>query len=140
MATNLSANKFDNYKSSQQNIRKSFVVNSGSTIYRGALVMVNAAGYLVPAANTASCHLAGVALDKVVGDGTLECEVDIGGALILVTNDDGSQAQADVGDGQWATGDASTQDASANVKAGLIAEIASATSVWVRLLPFGTQS
>lgn len=136
----LSANKFDVYKTSERNLRRPFVVNSGSTIYRGAMVSVNAAGYLIPAFDTASTHFAGVALDKVVGDGVKTCEVDIGGCMVKALHEDGSLTIANVGDSVVADTDeqvTSVGTGTNDIPVGVIAEVVSATVVWVRCRGFG---
>ena len=56
-------------------------VNAGSVIYSGALVMMDATGYAVPAADTASCMFMGVANHAATGgtaDGDVTVSVDFG--------------------------------------------------------------
>lgn len=139
----LSANKFDNYRSSERNMRRAFIVANGSTIYRGAMVSVNADGYLIPAADTASTHFAGVALDKVVGDGVLTCEVDIGGCEVKASHEDGSLTIANVGDAVVCDTDeqvTSVGTGTNDIPVGVIAEVVDATTVWVKCRGFGVLS
>jgi len=62
--------------------RSSYVVVSGDTIYAGSLVGTNAAGFLVPWADTAANKFVGIALETVVGDGSLECRVNENGDIL----------------------------------------------------------
>ena len=141
----LSANNLAVFKPSGES--RVFVVASGSTIYAGALVMIGLDGYAAPASNdldfTASDgYWAGVALDKVVGDGTLTVEVDTGGGEILTTHNTGSLTIANVGDTVGVLSD-NTVDAlnsSTDIVCGKIAEVHSATSITVKLFPFGVTS
>lgn len=140
----LTDNVFGNYKPSKGltwNIPAAVDI-----IYRGALTMINAAGYAAPAADTASCFLAGVALDEVDNSGgsagDLSVEVDIGGAAIKVTHEDGSMAQANVGDEVVLELDNEVTSAGSgtnDIYAGRIIEIVDATTVWVVLAPYGSQ-
>ncbi len=53
-------------------------VAASQQIYDGALTMVNSSGYLLPAADTASCTFAGAANQNVLGgatDGLVNCNV-----------------------------------------------------------------
>lgn len=60
----------------------SFPVDGGSIIYQGALVGLNAAGYLVPASAIATIRIVGIALEQVDNsdgsDGDVACEVESG--------------------------------------------------------------
>lgn len=62
--------------------RSSYVVVSGDTVYAGGLVGTNAAGFLVPWADTAGNKFVGVALQTIVGDGSLECRVNENGDFL----------------------------------------------------------
>lgn len=83
----LTGAKFNNYIPSKSNIRM-YEVAASTVIYRGALVSINAAGYLIPAADTVNTFVAGVAKDNIdnsAGDaGDVSAPVDIGGGLLLV--------------------------------------------------------
>ena len=112
-------------------------------IYKYTAVMVNAAGYLVPAADTANCFNAGVALETVdnsAGDvGDKMCLVDEGGAELKITQTDGSMTEANVGDPAYADNDQESKNAG-NVLQGELSEYVSATVMWLRLKPFGVAS
>lgn len=140
----LSDNKFSNYKPSGGLIWN--IPAAVDIIYRGGLTMINAAGYAAPAGDTANCFLAGVALDEVDNSGGSQGDesvrVDIGGAAIKVTHEDGSMAQANVGDivvleadDEVTSAGTGTQD----IHAGRIIEIVNATTVWVVLAPYGSE-
>jgi len=137
----LSANKFDNYKPSK--FRKAFPCLTNIVFYRGALLMIDANGYLTIGADTASCSCAGVALSDLdmtgISSGAKSLEVDCGGCEVKVTQSDGSMTQANVGDSCVVNGDDAVK-ASGNVPAGRVSEIVDADTVWVKLYGFGTIS
>jgi len=120
-------------------------------IYAGALLMINLDGYAVPAANdgilTASDgYWLGVAMEYVDNSagsaGDLEVLVDIGGGIITTTHDTGSLTIANVGDLVAVSSD-NTVDAvgtTTDITCGSIQEVDSATSIKVKLLPFGVVS
>lgn len=141
----LTDNVFDNYRPSGGMIKEFGV--AVDIIYRGALVVINAAGFLAPGSDTASEHCAGVALDEVdnsggsAGDET--CRVDIGGAEIKVTHEQGSMTAANIGDAAKVQLDNEVADAGTStndIHAGAISEIVSGTVVWVKLAGFGILS
>lgn len=143
----LSENAWDNYKPSGGLIVE-FPVEAGEVIYRGALCSIDADGYLKPGEDVASTFCAGVALDNVDNsggaDGAKVCRVDVGGAMIKVTHEDGSMTQANVGDAV-VMDDSDSQVTSAgtgtnDIPAGRIIAIVSATTVWVKLYPWGIVS
>lgn len=115
----------------REGVELDFLVKSGSQIYAGALVMVDADGLLIPGADTASCTFAGLAMENVLGDGTLRCRVRTTGAVKVVTS---GLTQAAVGkkaylvdDQTVALGATTTND----VLSGRIVKYESTTSVWV---------
>lgn len=122
-------------------------VVASDIIYRGALVSVNAAGFLKPAADAAGDIFVGVALEQADNSagaaGDVDCLVGIGGGLITLAHTAGGQAQANIGD-EVGTDDDQTVDAAAglvnNIFCGRIIKVNSATSVVVALYPFSTQS
>ena len=78
--------------------------------------------------------------DATYVDATSKVRVDIGGAQVKVTHTAGGQAQTNVGDQVFVDGAQAvdlTGGMTDQVPAGHIAEIASATVVWVQLKPFG---
>lgn len=111
-------------------------------IYKGALVSINAAGFLAPAGDTASEFCVGVA-DQTVDNsggsaGDLSCRVVSGRAFLMTAT---SLIQGDVGENATVVDDnevevilATTND----VVVGRIIEFVSATSVWV-FIPMGGQ-
>ncbi len=76
-----------------------FKVNGGSKIYAGALVAVDAQGYLLPASDTAGLKVVGIADEQVDNtdgaDGDVSCLV-VTEAIAHFKND-GNVAQANVG-------------------------------------------
>lgn len=136
----LSANAQGKYRASGGMLRD-FLVTSGQTIYAGAVVMIAAAGGLSPAGDVASTFIAGVALEEVVGDGTVKCRVDCDGAEVLMTQTDGSQSAANIGDAQVSVSDNScAASGGQNIPLGRVTEAPSATTVWVKLYPIGVIS
>ena len=136
----LSANATGSYRASGGALRD-FVVTSGATIYKGSVVMIAAAGGLSPAADAANTFVAGIALDEIVGDGTVVCRVDIGGAEVKMTQTDGTQTAANIGDAQVSVSDNSCQaTGGSSIPLGRITEAVDGTTVWVKLYPMGTVS
>jgi hypothetical protein len=142
----LSANKFDNYKPSKGN-RRSYPVVADDHIYRGALLMIDAAGYAAPASDTASTFCLGVALDEVDNTGgsagDKEVLVDIGGALIKVAHEDGSLTIENRGDPVVLEDDdevTSVGTGTNDIPAGVIDEVVDADTVWVKLRGYGILS
>lgn len=113
----------------------------------GALVMVNAAGYAANATDTANCYFLGVATefsDNSAGSaGDKSINVDVGGASVLVTHEDGSLAQANVGDSvvqELNNEVTSAGTADQDIAVGVIESVPSATTCWVKCRPFGVAS
>jgi hypothetical protein len=120
---------------------ESYLVEDSVHIYKGALVVLNNAGYLEPATNAADKVLAGVAYEEC--DNTLDghsqggktCRVYRKGIFKFVTAD---LVQADVGIVCYVEDDQTVNDAgsvSQGVIAGTVVEIESATAVWVDIEP-----
>jgi len=116
---------------------QSFKVEDDKHVYKGALVVANDAGYAEPATNAADKVLLGVAHEEC--DNTLEgheqggksIRVVRGGSFLLATDD---LAQADVGLKCYVEDDDTVNDpgaATQGVVAGIVTEVAGATSVWV---------
>src|SRR3990167_384750 len=56
---------------------KSMIVKNGSTIYQGSLCgIAHATGHVVPLDDAADRSFCGIALNKIVGDGTLEGSIN----------------------------------------------------------------
>lgn len=128
---------------------KDFLIenNAATDIKVGDLVMILPSGYAYSGAvddsdpETTGSVLAGVAMeDANYANGDRKVRVDIGGAQVKVTHTAGSQAQTNVGDPVFVDG-AQAVDLTGGmidqVPAGHIAELVSATVVWVKLTPFG---
>jgi len=104
-------------------------------IYRGAIVMHNAAGFLAPAATGAGSYFAGIAEEEIDNSGgsagDVECKYKRTGVYLLTSS---GLAQADVGDKVYASDDQTiTQTSTNNVLVGQIEKFVSATQVWVKL-------
>ena len=116
---------------------KSFLVEDSVHIYKGALVVANAAGYAEPATNAADKVLLGVALEEVdntlVGhsQGGKAVRIIRGGSFPFTTAD---LVQADVGLLCYVEDDDEVNDAGTatqGIIAGIMLEVVSATEVVV---------
>lgn len=104
-------------------------------IYRGAIVMHNAAGFLAPAASGNGSFFAGIAEEKVDNSagsaGDLVCKYKRDGVYLLTGS---SFAQSDIGEKIYATDDQTiSKTASTNVLVGQCVEFVSSTQLWIRL-------
>ena len=104
-------------------------------IYRGALVVYNAAGYLAPASGASGEIFAGVAEEEVDNSagsaGDEVCRYKKEGIYLL---EGAGLAQGDVGEQVYASDDQTiTKTAGTNAPVGKIVEYVSATQVWVKL-------
>lgn len=113
----------------------------------GALVMINAAGYVANCTDTASTFFLGVAVEEVDNSagaaGDKDILVDIGGAEVLVTHEDGGLAIANVGDSvvQELNNEVTSAGTGTNdIPVGVIIEVPTATTCWVKCRPFGVAS
>lgn len=117
---------------------ESFLVEDNVRIYKGALVCLNAAGYLVPAADSANFTLAGIAYEEC--DNTLtghaqggkSCRVQRGVIAKVVAT---SITQAMLGEMMYVVDDQTVDDAVGTnaIKAGTLVDYESATSGWIQL-------
>ena len=110
---------------------------ASKTIYNGALVMLNSSGYVLPAADTASCVIAGVAEEHVESSSTAgEDEVLVRRGGVHAFENDGTNAivQGDVGSLAYVKDDETVQDDSAtnDVKVGTIIDFRDG-KVWVHV-------
>lgn len=108
-----------------------FLMAASTTIYKGALCMINANGLLAAATPTASTQFAGVAAEGVVSaaSGSYYCNVIRDGSHLLTTS---GMAQANVGDLMYAADSGTVGATATNAhKVGIIDEFVSATQVWV---------
>lgn len=120
-------------------VQLAFPVNGTSKIYAGALVAVDADGYLVPGADTAGLIFQGVALehkDNTSGaDGALICVVHRRGLIKCAI---AAATQANVGDKVYLVDDETVGLAATttnDIYCGIIAGYIDATHVWVDIEP-----
>lgn len=119
-----------------------FPVEEAVKIYEGALVMVNAAGYAVPGADTTNCFFVGVAdetVDNTSGaDGAKVVKVRTNGVITVASA--ASLTQANNMDTVYLADD-QTVDLAANVTndliVGKIVEVVSASKARVALASLG---
>lgn len=116
--------------------RIQYPVAAGEVIYRGAMVMINAAGYLKPAQAEVDAVFAGMAMETVDNsngvDGALEGDVLTDGLHQLAGS---GFSQADVKSSVYASDDqtVSTVQGVNEPLIGKIEQVVSATEVYVRL-------
>lgn len=116
----------------------SYKVGTGVKIYAGALVALNATGFLVPGSTATTLTAAGraeVAVDNTSGaDGAVRCEVTEGVFLFKNSAAD-PVVQADVGKDCYIVDDetvAHTNGTNTRSRAGKVREV-EAAGVWVQL-------
>jgi hypothetical protein len=118
---------------------ESFAVEDDVHIYKGALVALNASGYLEPASDAADKVLAGVAYEEC--DNTLDghsqggksCRVERTGVFKLGAS---SVAQALVGRRVYVVDDATVDETTNHsLLAGVVVEAVSSTVCWVDVGP-----
>lgn len=116
---------------------QTYAVAASTQIFHGALVALNASGFLVDGSDTANLKVVGVALDAADnssgGDGDLEVEVYRGAARVA-TSGASSLVQADVGGDAFILDDNTVVKAAGvtnNIIAGEVLEIEDASTVWV---------
>lgn len=138
------ANRVTEYKDLKGAIYSPYPVAASTTIYQGTLVMLNTSGYLIPAADTASCKVVGIADEKIVNSGSAgdaTCRV-ISNVTAKMAASSVSLANLDapllyVVDDQ--TVDETTPANS--VKAGIhVVPFISSTEAWVFLPPYGVHT
>lgn len=109
----------------------------------GAMVMINAAGFVANATDTIATFFFGITVEESdnsggsAGDRTIL--VDIGGAEVRATHATGSLAIANVGDlvHQEFNNEVEAVAGSAqNIVVGVISEVVAAADVWVKCAPF----
>jgi hypothetical protein len=113
---------------------KAYPVKAATTIYAGSIVMLDATGFAVPGANTASCVCAGIARERAVGgaaNGDVWVRVE---APIIAELAATGLTQAALGRPVYVVDDQTVNAAAANVVVGPLVEFISATSgaVWVK--------
>jgi hypothetical protein len=118
-----------------QGIRSCAMDGGVQTLYIGQLVMYDATGYLVKAADTAACRFAGISNDKKaqassVTDGTNEIKVQTKGECVGTF---AAVAVTDVGKPVWISDSATMQLTPGEVFVGWVSEHISSTTAWVEL-------
>lgn len=112
-----------------------FKVNAATIIFKGALVKINAAGFLAPCSAEAGAVFAGVAYEEVdnTAGGEL-CRVERPYAHAMQGT---GFSQADVGSKVYASDDdtVSTTQAANEQEVGQIVEFISSTEVYVQIAP-----
>jgi hypothetical protein len=124
-----------------QTILKYGMDGAAATLYMGQLVMLDATGFLVKAASTASCAFVGVANDKyaqatTATDGTNKIDVQTEGEARLTVT---SVAQTSVGAPVWITDSGACQLTPSEVFVGWVTEYETTNTAWVKLAPPGYQ-
>jgi hypothetical protein len=116
-----------------------YKVAADAVIFFGAIVALDADGYLVPAANTAGLIVVGIAQEAVDNtdgaDGDLECTVQED--IVAEVNNDGAGAvvQATVGRHCFILDDQTVRITEGNAVIGGIVKEVSATKVWIHIDP-----
>ena len=118
-----------------------YPVEAGEVIYKGALVTVDADGYLMPAQDTSGHRLVGVADEKVDNtggaDGDLNCRVASGRKFRFAAS---SITQAMVNQVMYIVDDQTFDDGNGTnaIKAGRLVEFISTTEGWIFIPKGGT--
>lgn len=120
---------------------QNFPVAGSTHIYKGALCMIKADGYVAKATATANSYFGGVAVDESdnsgsATDGATTVNLYRRGRFLFTTFSD-TLTQADVGSPVYATDDnvVTVTSASNKQKVGNIVEFVSASSAWVDIDP-----
>lgn len=115
-----------------------FEVQEDEVIVYGGMVNLAADGYLKNSSDTSGEIFVGIAVEDVTGGssaGDKSCRVDIGGALVKATHEDGSLTIANKGDAVVAELNNEVTSAGTgtnDIAVGKIAAVVSATEVWVK--------
>ena len=124
-----------------------FEVEEDQVIVYGGMVSIAADGYLHNAQDTASDQFCGVAVEDVdttgLSAGDRKVRVDIGGALVKATHEDGSLTIANKGDAVVAEHNNEVTSAGTgtnDIPVGVIADVIDDTTVWVKCRPYGVAS
>jgi hypothetical protein len=111
---------------------QSFPVEATTQIYKGAMVCLNAAGYLVAGADTAGYKFVGIAYENILGttQGAKSCRVYTLGRFLMTAT---SITQAMVGNTLYLVDDATVDDVTVTnfVAVGKLVQYVSSTSGWV---------
>jgi hypothetical protein len=128
----LSADRLTNYR---EGVEIDLPVAASTKIYAGSLVMINASGYAVPGADTASCKFGGVALEQADNstgaNGAKNVRVRRTGAFEFAAT---SITQAMLGDSMYLVDDQTFDDGAGttnDIKCGTLVKYSSATKGWI---------
>lgn len=120
-----------------------FELEEDQVIVYGGLVSIAADGYLHNSQDTANDVFVGVAVEDKnstgLSAGDLKVRVDIGGALVKATHEDGSLTIANKGDAVVAELNNEVTSAGTgtnDIAVGKIAAVIDATTVWVKCNPY----
>ncbi len=109
----------------------------------GAMVMINADGYVSNAADTASTFFFGIAVEGFDNSGgspgDAKILVDIGGAEVRTTHATGSLSIADVGalvHQEFNNEVEAVAGSAQNIVCGVIIEVVGVADIWVKLTPY----
>lgn len=113
---------------------QAYLVKASTTVYKGAMVALDANGFLVPATNAANQKVVGVAEETVVqgASATLWCRVDCARSFLFNAT---SITQAMVGTTMYVVDDNTFDDAvgAASIIAGVLMEFIDTTHgyIWI---------
>lgn len=113
------------------------IVKSGVTIYQGALVAIETStGHITKCATSLAGEFAGIATEKVVGDGVLKCRVQVAG-LFQFTLSGTTAAVTDIGKPVYASADDTvTLTSTNNILIGAIVQyVASDSQILIAMKP-----
>ena len=123
------------------NAKDDYPVAANTTIYEGQIVMINAAGYAVPAADTAGCHVVGLCRAQVTCGataGSVYVKVDKHVEVRLKALAAFVVTQGNVGDVVYVTDDETfgrAADETNDIRMGWISRFISGTEAWVTINP-----
>lgn len=117
---------------------KSVPVAASTVIYKGSLVAINSSGYAVPAADSASLRVIGVAYEKADNSAGANAAIDVrvqtAGIYKFAAS---SITQAMVGKIMYVVDDQTVDDAvgTNGIKAGRLVEFVATTEGWIEVIP-----
>jgi len=121
-----------------EGIYRTYPVAATTHIYKGGMVMINASGYAIPAADTAACLFVGIAAQNVNNTGSAGAKTVVVQTLGECVETSSGLTQASLGAIVFATDDTTVATTSTNhVAVGYITYYASATSCRVRFFAPG---
>lgn len=120
----------------KEGVIESYLVKANTRVFKGALVAVDADGWLLPAAGAASLSVVGKAIEEANNlggtDGAIGCRVLQGVVVKVVAT---SITQAMLGEMMYIVDDQTVDDTRGTygIKAGILVEYETATSGWIML-------